>query len=150
MERFTLLIAFVQEDNSLTTPGKIFFSFSAAVAAFGFPPFWESSNSKSDCLTGFEYETVELSTNVTVLTPQPYKDKSDHWWICLKLLAKHYKHKDARTIYVYIHIKNEYQICLYQYMYLFCISVAIIACKKQRWGHDLSKSANYQSRVRTA
>ena len=56
----------------LTTPGKIFFSLSAAHAALGFPPSRQSSNSNSGCLTGFENETRAESTKVIVRTPQPF------------------------------------------------------------------------------
>lgn len=56
---------------ALTTPGKIFFSRSAAVWAFGFPPFKQSSKSKRGCRTGFEYETRAESTKVIFRIPQP-------------------------------------------------------------------------------
>lgn len=54
-----------------TTPGKIFLSRSAAQAALGFPPFRQSSNSKSGWRTGFENDTRAESTSVIVRTPQP-------------------------------------------------------------------------------
>ena len=54
-----------------TTPGKIFFSFSAAHAALGFPPCKQSSKSNSGWRTGFENDTRAESTNVIVRTPHP-------------------------------------------------------------------------------
>ena len=44
---------------------------SAAACALALPPFKLSWNVKSDWRTGFEYETVALSTNVISRTPQP-------------------------------------------------------------------------------
>lgn len=57
--------------NTPTTPGKIFLSFSAAHAAFGFPPFKQSSKSNRGCRTGFENDTRAESTNVIFRTPHP-------------------------------------------------------------------------------
>ena len=53
-----------------TTPGKIFFKFSAAHSALGLPPSRQSSNVKSGWRTGFENDTRALSTKVIVRTPQ--------------------------------------------------------------------------------
>ena len=44
---------------------------SAAAFALGLPPSRQSANSKSDCRTGFENATRELSRKVMRLTPQP-------------------------------------------------------------------------------
>ena len=60
-----------QSARRRTTPGKIFFNFSAAHAALGFPPLRQSSKSNSGWRTGFENETRAESTNVIVRTPQP-------------------------------------------------------------------------------
>ena len=54
-----------------TTPGNIFFKWSAAHSALGFPPWRQSSKSKRGCRTGFENETREESRSVMFRTPQP-------------------------------------------------------------------------------
>ena len=56
---------------SLRTEGKICRSLAAAAAALGAPPPVQSWNSYRDWRTGLEKATRELSTNVTVRTPQP-------------------------------------------------------------------------------
>ena len=66
--RFTVRPA---EEKGVTTPGKIFFSRSAAVCALGLPPSRQSSKSKSGWRTGLEYDTRAESTKVMLRTPQP-------------------------------------------------------------------------------
>lgn len=59
----------------LTIPGKIFLRRAAAVAALGFPPSRQSSNSKRGCRTGLEKDTRAESTNVIFRTPHALSRK---------------------------------------------------------------------------
>mmetsp|Transcript_32296 Transcript_32296/g.84850 ORF Transcript_32296/g.84850 Transcript_32296/m.84850 type:complete len:242 (-) Transcript_32296:278-1003(-) len=58
------------------TPGKMRRSAAAAASALGLPPSAQSANSKSDWRTGLEYETRPLSTNVTLRTPHPSRQRA--------------------------------------------------------------------------
>ena len=69
-------IGIARRRDDASTDGKMVRSALAAASAFGVWPSTQSAKLKSDCRTGFEYETTPESTSVILRTPQPRRQRA--------------------------------------------------------------------------